>query len=125
MILLRDLSSLGGLVLLLSLAIDPFMQQITGLEDTRMVTDGKAIAQVQWFYFNMNKTRTSEQTAAYSAIFGDDGSTTPFTCPSGDCSWDPYQTLGVCHQCANITSHLELDYSCLTNNRSNCSISLP
>ncbi|KAL8848828.1 MAG: hypothetical protein Q9221_006167 [Calogaya cf. arnoldii] len=59
-----------------------------------MVTDGKAIAQVQWFYFNMNKTRTSEQTAAYSAIFGDDGSTTPFTCPSGDCSWDPYQTLG-------------------------------
>ncbi|KAL8976290.1 MAG: hypothetical protein Q9205_007670, partial [Flavoplaca limonia] len=88
------LSSLGALITLLSLAIDAFTQQITGLEDNRVMTDGKAIAQVQWFYFNMNTTRTSEQTAAYSAIFGDSGFTTPFSCPSVDCSWDPYETLG-------------------------------
>lgn len=105
--------------------MDPFTQLITGLEDNRVMTDGKAITQVQWFYFNMNRNRTSKQTAAYSAIFGDGGSTTPFSCPSGDCNWDPYETLGVCHQCADITSYLEYDYSCFSNHRSNCSVSLP
>ena len=121
----RGLSSLGALVTLLSLAMDAFTQQITGLEDNRVMTDGKAIAQVQWFYFNTNTTRTSEQTAAYSAIFGDSGFTTPFSCPSGDCSWDPYETLGVCHQCADITSYLEYYDSCFSHHRSNCSVSLP
>lgn len=28
-------------------------------------------------------------------------------CPTGNCSWDPFYTLGVCHLCNNLTSRLE------------------
>ncbi len=27
-------------------------------------------------------------------------------CPSGNCTWGPFGTLGVCHQCNDITGHL-------------------
>ncbi|KPM39707.1 hypothetical protein AK830_g6852 [Neonectria ditissima] len=28
-------------------------------------------------------------------------------CPTGNCTWDQFQTLGVCHKCNNITSDLK------------------
>ncbi|KAH7161109.1 hypothetical protein EDB81DRAFT_682497 [Dactylonectria macrodidyma] len=28
-------------------------------------------------------------------------------CPTGNCTWEPFETLGVCHRCNNITSQLK------------------
>lgn len=32
----------------------------------------------------------------------------PYSCPSGNCTWDPFWTLGVGVQCADITPQLKL-----------------
>lgn len=37
--------------------------------------------------------------------------TPPFTCPSGDCTWDPFSTLAVSSQCVNITDNVSLNCS--------------
>lgn len=31
----------------------------------------------------------------------------PSTCPTGNCTWDMFSTLGVCHECNDLTSELE------------------
>ena len=35
------------------------------------------------------------------------------SCPTSKCTWPPYETLGVCSQCADISSHLK--YACITS----------
>jgi hypothetical protein len=30
-----------------------------------------------------------------------------FTCPSGNCTWSPFTTLGICSECQNITSRVK------------------
>ncbi|KFA70947.1 hypothetical protein S40288_10239 [Stachybotrys chartarum IBT 40288] len=30
-----------------------------------------------------------------------------FDCPTGNCTWEPFVTLGVCHRCNNLTSKLK------------------
>jgi hypothetical protein len=44
--------------------------------------------------------------AAYAGLYN---SVLPFdfTCPSGDCTWPPFTTLGVCSECHNITSQVK------------------
>jgi hypothetical protein len=31
---------------------------------------------------------------------------TRYSCPSSDCDWPPFQTLGICSSCANLTDHV-------------------
>ncbi|KAF2141099.1 uncharacterized protein K452DRAFT_309532 [Aplosporella prunicola CBS 121167] len=31
----------------------------------------------------------------------------PFSCPSGNCTWDSYRSLGVCSECKNITNMVQ------------------
>lgn len=33
--------------------------------------------------------------------------TPPFNCPTGNCTWEPFDTLAVGSKCVNITSHVE------------------
>jgi hypothetical protein len=28
----------------------------------------------------------------------------PFDCPSGDCAWEPYKSLGICNSCVDVTA---------------------
>lgn len=52
------------------------------------------------------------QSAITAAFFG---SITPLTvsdCPSRNCSWQPYQSLAVCHQYIDISDRIQYDYSC-------------
>jgi hypothetical protein len=44
--------------------------------------------------------------AAYAGLYN---SVLPFdfTCPSGNCTWPPFTTLGVCSECHNITSQVK------------------
>ena len=44
--------------------------------------------------------------AAYGGLYGS-VSTPEFICPSGNCTWPSYTTLGVCSECNNITSQIK------------------
>ena len=45
----------------------------------------------------------SFKAAAYNGLFGSGHNTLTPYCPSGNCTWAPYQTLAVCSQCVNVT----------------------
>ncbi|KIW63821.1 hypothetical protein PV04_08793 [Phialophora macrospora] len=59
--------------------------------------------------------------AVYDGIFGDAfvsaPRSIPFFCPSGNCTWDGLESVGVCSFCSNITDHLTAfgNYSALCN----------
>lgn len=49
----------------------------------------------------------SFKAAAFDGLFGaGHNSLTPY-CPSGNCTWAPYQTLAVCSQCVDVTGLIE------------------
>lgn len=44
---------------------------------------------------------------AYQGLFGDPAGMTA-TCVTGNCSWTPYRSLGVCNQCLNISRSIQV-----------------
>lgn len=59
----------------------------------------------------------------YLAFFGAKPLETPYVCPSGICSWSPYQTLAVCDECVDISDLVKEDDSCSYLD-ANCSVHL-
>lgn len=52
--------------------------------------------------------------AIYGGLFGVTKTPTPMyspLCSTGNCTWDPYTSLGVCHRCQNISSAFQLNGS--------------
>lgn len=115
---------LGAIIVLLSLAIDPFSQQlvqlrqdITFTEDTTTAIN-RAIRYSKGYHYSDSSQNISIADADYSmqsAIFyGLSNSEQAvsqqlnFTCPSGNCTWEsPVESLAVCSKCANLSSLLE------------------
>jgi hypothetical protein len=128
----RSLAALGAILTLLLLAIDTFFQQLVDLperwsleghgEIPRSIrytgdqgdiwTDGELgivedlnLRQVtfKYFYYNGNQP-----------VFFGNGTRPdiPLSCPSGRCDWDPYESLGFCSACADV-SYL-LTFACLS-----------
>jgi hypothetical protein len=42
--------------------------------------------------------------------------TPPFSCTSGNCTWDPFSTLAISTQCINLTDHVSLNCSMTSQN---------
>ena len=51
---------------------------------------------------------SSFKAAAYNGLFGSGHNTLTPYCPTGNCTWAPYQTLAVCSQCVNVTGLIKL-----------------
>ncbi|KIW05858.1 uncharacterized protein PV09_03061 [Verruconis gallopava] len=116
----RSFATIGGFIFLLSLALDPTFQQLVvlpkkpSLENRskipRVVTLRKASIQesngTEGLGFN------AEMDSAVSTFFVSHYTQKPisFYCPSDECTWPNFQTLGVCAQSEDI-SHL-LDFGC-------------
>jgi hypothetical protein len=47
----------------------------------------------------------------YQGIFGPDPQM-PFDCPSGDCTWEPYESIGICNACVDVTAATNATQSC-------------
>lgn len=79
-----------------------------------------------------NDIVSSFKAAAYNGLFGSGHNLLTPYCPSGNCTWAPYQTLAVCSQCVNVTGLIEYTRSnhhvqgCdLDDHGSSCLWSLP
>jgi hypothetical protein len=45
--------------------------------------------------------------AVYNGLFAENSrpaASLPFTCQSGNCAWEPFETLAVCHECIDISA---------------------
>lgn len=115
----RDLSSLASLFVLCSMLIDPFAQQLTHLQLERIAVDFNASLPVQSL-LNGKGSLFGTKVAAKAAF---DGSKVPDTianCPTGNCSWNPYQSLAVCYQCVNISDLIQIKDFCFYENTQTC-----
>jgi hypothetical protein len=129
----RSLAALGALLTVMLLAIDTFFQQVTSLPE-RWTLRGEALMPrvlrydpdlVYAYQSNQGDTpiavANQDLKGALTPLFYDKNGTSrghnssqsdfPLTCPTSVCSWKPYQTLGVCSACADVSNLLT--YACL------------
>lgn len=123
LIVIRDLSSLAAIVIVSSLAIDPFAQQLTHIRLERVVAYNLAIANMQWivsseigFWDIQNTFISAFFTSAALEAFSD--------CQSGNCSWSPYQSLAVCDLCVDISDQVQISDSCFYALNATCAACL-
>ncbi|KAL1392686.1 hypothetical protein HDK64DRAFT_251005 [Phyllosticta capitalensis] len=131
---LRSLAGLGAVVMILSLAIDPFAQSIIDISsrNVRSAANPASVSQakryslgldiVNWNFTQTfdgdtpvyNLTSTPDFSMQSSILAGLSGATSTisdhaeFQCPSSQCEWGPFQSLGVCSKCNDVTSSLNV-----------------
>jgi hypothetical protein len=49
--------------------------------------------------------------AIHQAVF-ESNTAMPIHCPSGDCAWEPYKSLGICNSCADVTAATNITRVC-------------
>ncbi|KAF2800629.1 hypothetical protein K505DRAFT_355590 [Melanomma pulvis-pyrius CBS 109.77] len=117
----RYLVSLGAAVTVLALAFEPFLQQIVAFPERRVPT-GKSLTWAVTTYVPdlpifSRGTRTVDMDPSMTLAIDSTIITPNLThtsadsiCPTGNCTWPSFSSLGVCHQCQDV-SHL-LEYQC-------------
>ena len=106
------LATCGALVVIASLAVDPFTQQMLGYYDCSVSLKSQHATLPRTNMF-LPTEALSEQLAAdilpvvqpamYAGLFSS-GLLPSFNCPSGNCTFPgPYHTVGFCSQCEDIS----------------------
>ncbi|KAI0008729.1 hypothetical protein F4779DRAFT_628306 [Xylariaceae sp. FL0662B] len=113
------LGSFGAIVAIIALALGPFAQQVVTYQSRSVESDEGANVNRALNYTGAlpgNNTSTGFvpvlplKSAVYNGLFAENGrpgAALSFECRSGNCTWDPYETLGVCHECVDLTPFIE------------------
>jgi hypothetical protein len=115
------LASIGASVTLLALASDSFVQQsvsypswkVPQSQKTASVPYAQAFRQYEAATFGGTNTYVGEpmMAAMYNGVFSSNltqsSSSLQVTCATGNCTFPPYASLGVCSQCADVSSTLQ------------------
>jgi hypothetical protein len=127
----RALAALGAIITLFSLALDPFFQQVVDFPDRWALQGNSTISRAVRYEPPLNpeyragvlsaKVDQDIFTVARKFFYDNGTQPVPFgngtrpdipvACPTGNCTWPPYQTLGVCSKCADISDLLT--FNCL------------
>lgn len=128
----RKLAALGAAIVLMALALDPFFQQLldfperwTLIKQTcelprishyvpalpevfvggeQWVTqDGNLVPVAEKFFYEMGTPEIHSANGTRAEF--------PFSCPTNNCTWPTYETLGVCHACEDVSELLS--WACL------------
>ncbi|KAH1329669.1 hypothetical protein KXX47_006693 [Aspergillus fumigatus] len=115
----RHLASLGAFVLVFAAAIGPFTQQVIDVRSRSIAREGGAAIRVcntsmyeDWGAGQapgMNLVPLGTTGAMYNGIMQTSlNHQSSVTCPTGNCTFAPYQSLGFCSTCSDLTSELTL-----------------
>ncbi|KAF2828242.1 hypothetical protein CC86DRAFT_207108 [Ophiobolus disseminans] len=111
-----SLGTFGAIVAILGLALGPFAQQIATYKVRSVESDVGAIIPRALNYTGALVGNTSStgyvpilplKAAVYNGLFAESNrpaASLQFTCQSGNCAWEPFDTLAVCHECTDISS---------------------
>lgn len=128
----RSLAALGAIITLFSLALDPFFQQVVDFPDRWAPMGNSSIPVVNVYkpHFGTDFKngvpiiQSDQDIEAITQKFLYDNGTQPMqvangtrpeiplNCPSSNCTWPVYETLGVCSACEDVSELLT--WSCLT-----------
>lgn len=118
------LTTVGASLMVFAVAFDPFAQQILSYPSRRVENEDSASFVQSADQYWSNWTRSVHDTgfinmftrdlepSMYAAILnGLSRSNTPLNpvCPSGDCEYDDFVTLGVCARCKDVTNEASQD----------------
>ncbi|KAJ5087648.1 hypothetical protein N7456_011264 [Penicillium angulare] len=120
----RHLVTFGCLVLVLATATDPFVQQVMAVKERQVQAPGHSSIQrcntstytdyTEGAGPGMNEVPLVTLGAIYSGLFETQTANSRsimMDCPTGNCTFQTYQSLGFCSRCANITDSLKLSTS--------------
>ncbi|KAF1952534.1 hypothetical protein CC80DRAFT_596615 [Byssothecium circinans] len=132
----RSLAALGALLTLLLLATDTFFQQVVHLPERWSLEGNSTITRVTWYDSNLDNTATMSEgyemtlrdtniwPVASKYFYGNGTEPVPFgngttpevpvSCPTSNCSWPVYETLGTCSKCADLDIKKYLTFACMT-----------
>jgi hypothetical protein len=118
-LLRRQISaSIAALIIIVALAIDPFTQQIIDYYSQPMATSGRQAGIPRTNNFTQDGgvyTGLPINQPLYNGVFssGRPGDSNPsFDCPTGNCTFEPYYTVGICSHCNDITSQVVVSKGC-------------
>ncbi|KAJ0165865.1 hypothetical protein CTA2_9699 [Colletotrichum tanaceti] len=112
------LGSLGALIALSTLAFSPFAQQIATFHArTTNSTVGATNLRAQQYLIALSSQSASEgfipilpfKAAVYNGLFAENGKpwlSLPVNCQTGNCTWEPFETLGVCNTCVDMSEFM-------------------
>ena len=98
----RHVSSLGAFITILALAIDPFAQQVASYQLEKFASSQNSTLPVRFSF--SDDLDASFLGAVYAGLFGSGQNALNPYCPSGNCTWAPYETLALCSRCVDVTS---------------------
>ncbi|CAI9637048.1 unnamed protein product [Alternaria burnsii] len=128
----RSLAAVGAFITLLSLALDPFFQQVVDFPDRwALQHTTSSIPRTESYtpfykpeFFQGFEANVADPAfrPVISQFFVDNGTQPvefgngtrpeiPLSCPTSNCTWPEYETLGVCSQCVEASNLLE--WACL------------
>ncbi|KAI2614861.1 hypothetical protein GGR54DRAFT_321220 [Hypoxylon sp. NC1633] len=113
------LGSFGAVVAIVALALGPFAQQVVTYQTRAVETQQGASINRALNYTGALPSNTSStgfvpilplKSAVYNGLFAENGrpgAALAFECQSGNCTWDTYETLAVCHECVDLTPFIQ------------------
>ncbi|OAX81902.1 hypothetical protein ACJ72_03756 [Emergomyces africanus] len=129
------LASLGALITILALALDPFMQQIivypvgvvyreSGEASVARTENVTYAAQGQK---GLRMGAVLEQGIMNAIYNGDSAPKSEPSCPTGNCTWPVFHSIGVCTRCIDMADKVTLEGACTPGDfldmEKNCTIS--
>lgn len=94
------------------LAIGPFVQQIVNSNTRPVSSSGASVPVARWYNASANQVDVDlpMKAAIMSGMLTTNDSSRqyviPSQCPTGNCTWQSYQSLAVCSSCADLTKSL-------------------
>lgn len=142
----RYVASIGAIATVLALGLDPIIQQTVSINahvvnSTEPATIGRAQSFLRYEHLSVPNAKGMEGytdfplpptdmiAAMFDGIFSgasgpNTSSSSPnLSCPTGNCTFPPFQTLAVCSECENITNALH--EKCDNREATVCDYSLP
>jgi hypothetical protein len=130
----RALAAVGAMIMLCSLALDPFFQQVVDYQDQwalqnttsaipRVVNYDPSFTPVFQFGFEVTSEDKGFAIAARDFFYDNGTQPVPFgngtrpeipvSCPTSNCTWPEYETLAVCSSCVDVSAALNITFGCL------------
>ncbi|KAI4656845.1 uncharacterized protein J4E78_006736 [Alternaria triticimaculans] len=132
----KALAALGAMIMLCSLALDPFFQQVVDFPDRwALQNTTSAIPRAPMYmppyvpdFFHGEEQGQEDRDftpVIKKFLYGNGTQPIPFlngtkpeiplSCPTSNCTWPEYETLAVCSSCAEVSHLLDIKFDCLVD----------
>ncbi|KAI8946749.1 hypothetical protein F4801DRAFT_42180 [Xylaria longipes] len=130
------LGSFGATVSIIGLLLGPFAQQIATYQTREVESlEGASVSRALNYTGALPGNTSSTgfvpilplKSAVYNGLFAENGrpgAALAFECQSGNCTWDPYNTLGVCAECVDLTPFIR-EYCAVGESPGDCGWQVP